>query len=205
MGLVQKVYLLVVLLFMLALVSVANASPWELRRDNAGIKVYQQATASGYAITRGMLEMTTSLEALLTLMGDRSTCSNWVHACIRGELIKQYSPEQRLDYTVIDSPLWFADRDMYIHSITRFDRQSKTVLIELSGREHHDEGQSGRVRVKNLQGFWRIQQHESGKVAIVYQIYSNPQLIKSTLLDAYMVDSVFMTLNNLNRVLQEVN
>ncbi len=200
----MKFHLTIGLLFLLSGFCYADADQWKLRQEKKGIRIYQQATESGYAITRGMMEMETSLDALMTLMGDRSTCPRWVFACREGRLTKQYSPEQRLDYTVIDSPLWFADRDMYIHSITRFDRESKTIVIQLSGRENYDQGQSGRVRLKNLQGLWRLQQISPNKVTVLYQIVSNPQLMTSSLLDAYMVNSVFHTLHNLSMVAQEV-
>jgi hypothetical protein len=197
-------YLIIGLLFLLPTFCRANTETWELRQEKNGIRIDQQATKSGYAITRGIMEMKTSVEALLMLMRDRSTCRHWVFACKEGRLIEQYNPEQRLDYTVIDSPLWFADRDMYIHTSTQFDSKAKTVVIQLSGRENHDKGKVGRVRLKNLQGLWHLQQTAPDKVKVLYQIYSNPQLMASPLLDAYMVNSVFHTLKNMDKVIQEV-
>jgi hypothetical protein len=57
--------------------------------------------------------------------------------------------------------------------------------------------------VKNLQGLWRLQQMTADKVSVFYQIYTNPQLMPSAQLDTYMVQSVFETLKNLNKVLQK--
>lgn len=193
------------LFFLLPSVCYASPEQWELRQHSEGIQIHQQPTKSGYAITRGRMEMKTTLANLTALIRDRSTCQHWLYACKQGHLVKQYNPQQRLDYTVIDSPLWFKDRDMYIYSTLDFNPKSKTTTIRLSGRESHDNGQRGRVRLKNLQGLWRLQQTTADKVSVFYQIYANPQLMPSALLDAYMVQSVFETLKNLNKMLQKKN
>lgn len=191
---------LFIILFSLSLLTNARTTTWTLYQDSAGIRIYQQATSSGYAITRGTMEMQTSLKTLLAIMKDRSTCQQWLFSCKEGYLVKQYNLQQRLDYTVIDSPLWFADRDMYTFSSSHIDHQNKTVIIKLSGRENHDKGQEKRVRLKNLQGLWNLQQYTPNKVRVLYQIYANPQLMPSPLLDAYVAHSVFQTLKNLETV-----
>jgi hypothetical protein len=199
----MKYQQLFLLFFLLPSCCYASPEQWQLRQHSEGIQIHQQPTKSGYAITRGKMEMKTTLANLTTLIRDRSTCQHWLHACKQGHLVKQYNPQQRLDYTVIDSPFWFKDRDMYTYSTLDFNPKSKTITIRLSGRENHDNGQRGRVRVKNLQGLWRLQQMTADKVSVFYQIYTNPQLMPSAQLDTYMVQSVFETLKNLNKVLQK--
>ncbi len=185
--------------------SVTSVTPatWALEREDAGIRVYQHATASGYAMTRGMLTIPTSLDAPLAVLRDRNNCARWVFACKQGHLVTQYSVTERLDYTVIDSPLWFADRDMYIHSTVHYDAPTRTLLIRLSGRDDHDQGQAGRVRIRDFYGQWRLQPNAAGQVAVLYELHGNPQLPPSVFLDAYMVDSVFSTLNRLRAIAQE--
>jgi hypothetical protein len=199
----MKLAVLLVLIWFLPLLSHADGDKWRLRQDSDAIRIYQQATESGYAITRGMMEMQTSLHVLLDIMKDSSTCRHWLFACKESHRVKQYNAKQRLDYTVIDSPLWFADRDMYIHSTTSFEPTSKTLVIQLSGREHHDKGKAGRVRLQNLRGLWRLQQSAPNTVRVLYQIYANPQLMPSALLDAYVVHSVFETLKSLNSLVEK--
>lgn len=191
------------LVFFLIPICYACTNEWDLRRDEAGIQIYQQSTASGYAITRSITEMETTLNTLVTLMSDRSTCQQWVYACKEGRLIKQINAEERLDYMVVDTPLLFADRDMYIHTIKHFDPQSKTVEIRLNGKEDYDKGQPNRVRIKSIEGFWRIQQITPNKVKVVYQIYSNPQVFASVFLDAYIVESAFQTLSSLEKLVKD--
>lgn len=195
--------LLIILLLFLPLFGHTNETAWLLKREESGIRIYQQSTDSGYALTRGEVEIPASLDALLAVMRDPAACPQWVYACKQSTLVQQYDPAQRLDYTVIDSPLWFADRDMYIHSSASFDRQSKTFRVQLTGKENYAETRAGRVRINHLYGSWKLQQTEANKTSLSYQLHGNPQLPASSLLDAYMVESVFQTLSNLGRLAQE--
>lgn len=188
-------YLFLIALCISTPTSYANSTPWELQRDKDNLKIYQKPSGSGYAITRGLVTIETNMHKLLSFMRDRSTCSRWVYACKSGALIKLEDPNNRLDYTVIDSPLWFSDRDFYVQSQTSFDQPSNTITIKLSGREHHALIPQ-RVRIKDLYGYWQLKQKENN-VFVYYQIHGNPQLLPSPLLDAYMVESVYQTLKNL--------
>lgn len=177
-----------------------QAAQWDLKREQADIRIHQQATATGFALTRGVMEVPASLDSVLTVMRDPAVCPRWVYACKERQLVRQDRKEQRLDYTVIDSPLWFADRDMYIYSSASFDRQQRIFSIRLEGRDTHSPEKAGRVRIRQLWGAWILQEsveNNRQRTQITYQIHGNPQLPASALLDAYMVESVFQTLSKL--------
>ena len=176
---------------------------WHLQRETNGINVSQQGTDSGYVITRGSIEIDASIDAIVSLMRDHPACARWLYSCKNSRLIKQYTDKTRLDYAVIDSPYFYADRDMYTFTKLTYDRKSGTALIRMSGRETHDKGQPGRVRIKDIQGFWQMRKINERKTAILYQVYSNPQLPPSQYLSNYLVDSVFQTLKNLAVVSKE--
>lgn len=194
----KTISLLILLLYFTT--GLAADQQWTLQREAAGIRIHQKPTATGYALTRGELMIKAPISAVVTVMDDRTTCPRWVYACKQGRLVRQYNKTQRLDYTVIDSPLWFADRDMYLHSTASFNQQTKTLTIRLSGREQHDQGQAGRVRIKAMHGLWQLQEKSPNVTRVMYQIHGNPQLPASTVLDAYMVESVFNTLQNLQKL-----
>lgn len=181
----------------------AKTHDWQLKKQVNGIKVQQQKTDSGYPITRGSMQIDASLDALITLVRDNSACSRWLFSCKQSRLIKQYNPRTRLDYAVIDSPFVFADRDLYTFTELTFDQATQTALVRISGREAHDKGQPGRVRIKNIQGFWSMKKLSANKTLLIYQIYNNPQLKASSFLNNHLVDSVFYTLRNLAAVSKE--
>lgn len=183
--------------------SQAISDAWQLQRNENGIQIRQLITNTGYATTHGSLVVDASINALLVLMRDNSSCRRWLHACKQSRLVSQEGANKRLDYTVVDSPYFYADRDMYVFSELAFDRAKQIVTVRMSGRETHDKGQRNRVRLRDLQGYWRLRKISDGTTAVEYQIYSNPQLAPSKYLNGYLVGSVFLTLQNLARVSQE--
>lgn len=178
----------------------AGENQWVLKRDADDVRIYQQPTASGYPLTRGETVITVAPGVLIAAISDRKNCSRWVYACRQGELVKYYSETQRLDYTVIDSPLWYADRDVYIRSDASLNRQAKTVTIRLSGQENYDKEFPGRVRIRDVYGLWHLRRITPDTTGLTYQIHSNPQLPPSALLSAYIAESTFQTLKKLRQI-----
>jgi len=187
------------LFFVIYPVHASNKS-WTAKKNQSDILIYQRPTKSGYPETRGTLKIYSSLENLLAVMSDRSNCNQWVFACRFGKIIKKISSEERIDYTVVDSPLWFADRDMYIHAKSEFIPATKMFYIQLSGRANHDKIHAGRVRVTELYGNWTIKEISKQELSVNYTIHTNPQLVPSHLFDLYMVESVYTTLAGLKRL-----
>lgn len=188
---------------LLLLSGYVQTAQWQLKREQAGILIYQQATATGFALTRGVVKTPASLDAVLTVMRDPALCPRWVYACKERQLVQQYNLRQRLDYTVIDSPLWFADRDMYIHSSADFDHPQRIFTIHLQGQEGQKPETESRVRIRRLWGLWILRESVEDNTPytrITYQIHGDPQLPASALLDAYMVESIFQTLDKLRHL-----
>lgn len=181
----------------------ANGDTWQLKRDAKGIQVSQQATPSGYATTRGSVEVDSSVDALITVIRDNAACHRWLHQCRQSRLIEQINPTTRLDYFVIDSPFLYADRDMYTYSELTYDDATQTFLISILGKEAYDKGHPRRVRIKDLKGFWRMKKSSTNKTAVTYQVYSNPQIAPSGFLNNVLADSVFNTLSKIVKVSKE--
>lgn len=191
------------LLLIASVMSHAAEGDWHVKKQAGGITISQQATDSGFAITRGSLVVDSSADALITLIRDNSVCKRWLFSCKKSQLIKQYDTDKRLDYLVFDSPLLFSDRDMYVHTDFSFDPATQTAMLRMSGRQAHDKGQAGRVRIKDLAGFWRLQKLPNNKTSVLYQVYTNPQLTPSRFLNNHFADSVFHSLKNLAVVSKE--
>ena len=197
-------YIISLLVFSISLFSLhADSTSWTLKRESQGIRIYQQPASPGHAITRGMMEMDSSIDAVLSVMRDNKACPRWLYACRSNKTISSESGSGRLDYTVIDSPLLFADRDMYVYSTSEYDKANQTLTIRNSGRENYDKGQPNRVRIKSIQVFWQLKKISPNKISVLYQVSSNPQLMKSSFLDNHVVASVFQTLHNLEKVSQQ--
>lgn len=199
----MKNYALLFMLLLFCAAAQANNNPWQLKKQQNGISVSQQMTDSGYPITRGSLNVDSSADAIITVIRDNSICQRWLFSCRQSKLIQQITPTTRLDYAVIDSPFLYADRDLYTFTEFSYNRATQTAVIKMSGRETHDKGQPGRVRIKDLQGYWSMKKISANRTALTYQMYSNPQLMASGFLNSHLVDSVFHTLKNLAAVAKE--
>jgi len=187
-------------LLIVSFTSSAQAQEWSLRRDHQGIQIYQQPAKIGHAVTRGIAQMDSSIDSVLSMMRDSNACRKWLHACRFNQLIESKSPSERLDYTVIDSPYLFADRDMYVYSKSTYNARTKTLIIRVSGRENYDQGKANRVRIKSIKAFWQIKQIRAGSVSVLYQISSDPQQAPGKFLDEYMANSVLITLRNIRAI-----
>ena len=201
----MKKYTISLLIFSISFFSLhGESSSWILKRESQGVRIYQQPASPGHAITRGMIEMESSIDAVLSVMRDNKACSRWLYACRSSQTISsEPGGSERLDYTIIDSPLLFADRDMYVYSTSEYDKTNQTLTIRNSGRENYDKGQPNRVRIKSIQVFWQLKKIAPNKISVLYQVSSNPQLMKSSFLDNHVVESVFHTLRNLEKVSQQ--
>lgn len=197
-------YSIALLVFCMTLFSLHADTPrWVLKRESQGLRIYQQPASVGHAITRGMMEMDSSIDAVFSVMRDSKACSRWLYACQFSQTIRAESASKRLSYAVINSPLFFADRDMYVYSFSEYDRATQTLTIRNSGREHYDQGQPNRVRITSIQAFWQLKKIAPNKISVLHQISSNPQLMKSSLLDSFVAESVFQTLRNLEKLSQQ--
>ncbi|MGB0845289.1 MAG: hypothetical protein ACPGSM_01145 [Thiolinea sp.] len=185
---------------LLVVTTCSQAAEWKVVMNKSGVNVQQQSTASGYAITRGSIEINTTLPVLATILQSPKISKDLIHMCRDGWMVKKYDKANRLDYLIIDAPLMFEDRDIYVHSHSSWNAATKTVLIRMSGREKHDAGQPGRVRIKDFQGYWRLQQTTPDKVMVTYQVYNDPQIPGGSFLSFAFADSAFQTLLNLEKL-----
>lgn len=179
------------------------ANSWTLKRESQGVRIYQQPSTFGHATTRGMMEVDSTIDAMLSIMRDNEACPKWLYACLTSHNVFTKSPSERLDYAVIKSPVFFANRDMYIYSISEYDKSTQTVTIKNSGHENYDKGQANRVRIKSIQAFWQFKKISPNKISVLYQISSDPQIIRSSYLDLYIAESVFQTLINLSHTAKQ--
>lgn len=199
----MKTYLSVALLCLANSVYAAEPA-WQLKRDAQGMQIYQKPTDSGYAITRGEVEVNSSIDALVAVIDDRTNCSQWLHACIRGHVKQQETHKiERIDYTVIDAPLWLKDRDMYTQSRGRYNPQTQTFTIQFRGLDDYGQQDPERVRIQQLYGSWVFKRLAPQRTHISYEVHGNPQLPWSSLIDLFIVDSIAHSLSHLNRLAQQ--
>jgi len=109
--------------------SASVAGDWELRKDKESISVYtRNVVESKFQEFKGITKIKTSLNSLVTLLEDTSTCKNWVYKCLSEETLKTISHYEKYNYLVSDgSPL--RNRDAIIHVTRTQDPKTKIGFI----------------------------------------------------------------------------
>lgn len=175
---------------------------WVVKKEADGIQVQQQN--GDKAITKGVMTVGATPDALIAVLRDAPACPRWVFGCKEGKQAEIINPAERINYTVLSSPFPLEDRDIYMHALTRYQRKTSTITVTLTGREKYAPEQQGRTRVLDLRGSWVFQPLEPGKVQVTYQIYTNPQVTLGTsVVNDHMVKSVFGTLQGLRKLVKE--
>jgi len=191
--------------------SLSVADDWELRKDKESILVYtRNVVESKFQEFKGITKINTSLNSLVALLEDTSTCKNWVYKCVSEETLKTISPYEKYNYLLSDgSPL--RNRDAVIHVIRTQDPKTKIVTFTRKGVPDYIPEKQGVVRVPLIDGVWILEPVENNYITVTYQLVSDPGgNIPSFLSNYFVIDAPFETLLKLrnevkNRKYQNIN
>ncbi|GAB4513919.1 MAG: hypothetical protein Tsb0020_32290 [Haliangiales bacterium] len=177
---------------------------WEEEKAEDGITVSsREVSGSDLKEFKGLVYMDTTIQSLVALMNDTEAATKWLHDCKEAKVAKDISTAERVTYTVVNAPWPLDDRDMYVHSKISYDRAKEQISIKLTGKEGFAPKKDGKVRVRSIRGWWVFTQTKSGKVRVVYQIYSDAQAPSDSAANGAMEDAVFESLKNMRRLVQK--
>ncbi len=177
---------------------------WKEEKAEDGITVSsREVSGSDLKEFKGLVYMDTTIQSLVALMNDTGAATKWLHDCKEAKVAKDISTAERVTYTVVNAPWPLDDRDMYVHSKISYDRAKEQISIKLTGKEGFAPKKDGKVRVRSIRGWWVFTQHKSGKVRVVYQIYSDAQAPSDSAANGAMEDAVFESLKNMRRLVQK--
>lgn len=179
----------------------AEAAEWEKVYTDDDLNIYQRnVDGHRYKETYGVQHIETSLGALVALIDDVSSYTEWMYKCIDASTIDRKDQFQRTDYMVIKSPLFMKDRDVYIDSNAVYDRNNSRMTITIKSNDSRLK-KTGSVRVVRLDGRWVFDQISSDKVEVSYRIISDPDIYFARAANKNMVISVRSTLQAMRSML----
>lgn len=177
------------------------AGEWREMINTSGIVLSQRALPDkAYQQIQGQMTIEGRIDSLVAILNNPDLCVRWLNACRSSKVVKQVNEAERINYTVIDAPFPFEDRDMYIRSKAGYDSQTKTVTISLQGVHNYAAIQGQRVRVQSLNGFWQFKQLENQRVKVSYQMYSDPKITPPSVVDSFAPNSLLKTFTNLRKL-----
>ncbi len=188
----------------MALSTIEPAGSWSLVKEKAGIVVEQRpVVGSELKESRGTVVIPATIDALAAVLEDAAACPQWMHDCKEGRSIELISNRERVNYSVIDAPYWFDDRDVYVRSKIRYRADSGVLSIELLGDADYAPVVEGRVRVLDLVASWTFEPAAGGNVKATYQVFNNPQIDRIKSVNKNLVKTVFSTLSNLRELVRQ--
>jgi len=165
-----------VVVFMLTAVSLGahGEGEWKLRKAVDDIRIYYRTTDDGHTEFRGVMEVRTSLSALVALFYDVQSMPKWVHRILEARKLEQIGDHEAYAYVAIRMPWPFRNRDLVLHSTMEQDPHSLAVTIrgaDVSGRSP-ERGQY--VRVRKIRSHWTFSPQAGGVVEVAFQGYGDP-------------------------------
>ncbi len=150
--------------------AVAAEYPWELKKDQDGIRVsVRKVEGSSILEYKGTVVVNASLESVVRLFGDNGRMPEWFHQCAEARLIKANTPEDEVLYFVISMPWPVQDRDLVFRRVRSKDPTTGVVEYRSSALAKVYPEQAGKVRMPYSKGLWRFTPLADGRTEIYYQ------------------------------------
>lgn len=174
----KQIYAITVVLFILIVTSrVVNAQDiktnWELSKNKNGIKVYlRKHKETGLKEAKGLMEVHTSLSAILTLLKDVDNQKNWMYANKLSKLLKSDNNFAWILYTVSQTPWPLSDRDL-ISEARMYQDSSCNIHIKIHALPNYIATNSDYVRINYMHSEWLFSPKANGIVQIQFKIMIN--------------------------------
>lgn len=155
--------------------SYSQAYEWKLKKEIDGIQVFFRKSPDS-KINELRIETTVeaSLSAIVTLMRDVPSFTNWIFKCVASERLYTPSDQESIYYGEMDFPWPMSNRDFIAHSRVSQDENTKTVVILSEGLPGYIPEKKGLIRMPLLKVKWEITPIQDGKVRIAYNLQSDP-------------------------------
>jgi hypothetical protein len=153
--------------------AVAAEYPWELKKDENGIRVdVRKVEGSSILEYKGTVVVNVGLESAVRLFEEDGRMPEWFHQCSEARLIKASTPEDKALYFVISMPWPVQDRDLVFRRVRSKDPATGTVEYRTSSLPEVYPEQDGKVRMPYLKGLWRFTPLADGRTEMYYQQHS---------------------------------
>ncbi len=169
------------LTLVIVLITVVNSSArsqtavpkWKLDKKKNGIEIYlRKHSDTGLKEVKGVMELHTSLSAVLTLLKDLEKQKTWMYANKSSKLLQSKSHFHWILYTVSDAPWPFQDRDLISEAHMKQDNNC-SITISIKAKPEYIAENENYVRIKYMHSEWRFIPKDNGIVKIQFKIRIN--------------------------------
>ncbi len=193
----------------------AYAQPWQLYRDEEGIRVYlRDLPDSAIKQFRSVTRIHASLDSLLAVMDDTDACPDWVHNCAQPLMLHQVRFVERYNFQVSKMPWFVTDRGLIFHTAINQDPVSKVVTMQMNANPDFCETRhtAGCDHIRSLDlvmitrssGFYRFTPLADNWTEVIWQQHTEPAgNLPAWLINGLLIDIPFYTLSKLRDIVQK--
>lgn len=180
----------------------AWASPsWTLEKDSSGVKVYILRTRDDdkpYSF-RATATFAASKKRVLALLLAPKHYPAWLANCAKAYRLKSLGAHSFLSYNELALPWPANNRDYILRAQVESAKADGVTRIVFQAVPYASIPARGRVRIHNLQGYWRLQTLKSGhEVQLVYEVHFDPRgTLPQWMIDHFLINHPFQTMINL--------
>ncbi len=189
-------------LFLLLSLQLHAQSPWQLKKDQSGVKVYvRDVEGMSLKESKATVQFSGSVDAVVSLVQDFGNYPNWAPRVMEARLVERVSDDVLISYSINDSPWPVSDRDIVLRNALErnSDGSVRIVITALPGKV---EQVKSVVRMTYFEGYYLIKPLAQGQVEVTYQAIFDPAgSIPAWMANMAVVDTPFDLLTNMRQKL----
>jgi ribosome-associated toxin RatA of RatAB toxin-antitoxin module len=172
---------------------------WILKKNEKGIVIYtRDIPGSDFKELKAVTSIKTPLSALVALIKDVPSYTNWVYLCEKSQMIKQVNETEDYYYAESDAPWPVSNRDVVMHCVISQNSVSKTVNSQSKAVAGMVLKKNDIVRVEDINTCWTFIPKPNGTVEINYLLRINPGgAIPSWLVNLAIANGPFTTISQM--------
>jgi hypothetical protein len=181
----------------------AQSNPWELEKDNHGIKVYVRAHEGSdfdeFKATITIQEC--SLNDALKVLLDIDNYEAWFPDCVNPKVLEQINEYHDIHYIETTTPWPVENRWGVYEQTTTFSNNDTKAEVVFIAQSTYPIEVDDMVRITNARGKWILEEVNSS-LTIIYQFKGNPGgEIPAWLANAFVVSHPYETLTNFKKLM----
>lgn len=151
-----------------------DKTDWKLKTTEKNLKLYtRDSDQSGVKEVRIRTQAATTIEKLLSVLGNVDNYEKWVYKCSEAKMVKVVTEDDYYYYSRYDLPFPLSDRDIVVKSRQWIDKDGifyshSTIKRDMVGIK------KGIVRIQEFDAYWKITQIENGILDIDYVVQTHP-------------------------------
>jgi len=171
---------------------------WKLIKDDNGIRIYTKTNAkTNFKTFRANMIIDASIDSFVALLNDIDAFKGWGYKTKEAKLLNRSGDTLLIMYSTAKSPFPFRDRDGIYLDRFKWNKETKTLNVEIEILDKYLELKNNLVRIKG-EGFWRVVVLPSRKIDITFQLQIDPGgTLPIWLSNVFVDDLPYFTLMNL--------